>query len=216
MLELPPYRMPMWTNVWLTIREKVGAFILGAGRVIMVVSIILWGLATYGPPKKMERAEREAIALAQERSLDEMATANLVAARKIEMSYAGHLGKFIEPTIKPLGFDWKIGIALITSFAAREVFVATMATLYSIGSSDDEATIHSQLAEAHRPDTGGLVYTPATSAALLIFYVFAMQCISTMAVVRRETGSWKWVFIQFGYMSALAYLGSLTVFHLLN
>jgi ferrous iron transport protein B len=216
MLELPPYRAPVWGNVWLTIREKVGAFVLEAGKVIMVVSVILWGLATYGPPEKMEMAEKEALALAQERSLDETATANLVASRKIEMSYAGHLGKFIEPAIEPLGFDWKIGIALITSFAAREVFVATMATLYSIGSSDDEATIHNRLAEARHPDSGAMVYTVATSASLLIFYVFAMQCMSTMAVVRRETGSWKWVLVQFGYMSGLAYLGSLTVFQLLN
>jgi ferrous iron transport protein B len=182
----------------------------------MVVSVILWGLATYGPPEKMKMAEQEALALAQERSLDETATADLVAARKIEMSYAGHLGKFIEPVIHPLGFDWKIGIALITSFAAREVFVATMATLYSIGSSGDEATIHSRLAEARRADTGTPVYTVATSASLLIFYVFAMQCMSTMAVVRRETGRWKWVLVQFGYMSGLAYLGSLIVFHLLS
>ena len=216
MLQLPPYRLPVWRNVWLTIWEKVSAFITEAGKIIMIISIVLWVLASYGPPAAMQQAEVEATAMAQQQSLDETATANLVASRKIEASYAGHLGKFIEPVIRPLGFDWKIGIALITSFAAREVFVATMATIYSIGSTDDEATIHDRLAQARNPETGEKVYTAATSMSLLIFYVFAMQCMSTLAVVRRETGGWKWALIQFGYMSVLAYLGSLIVFQVMH
>jgi ferrous iron transport protein B len=216
MLQLPPYRLPVWRNVWLTIWEKVTAFVTEAGKIIMIISIVLWVLASYGPTADMEQAEKAAITLAQQQSLDETATADLVAAHKIEASYAGHLGKFIEPVIRPLGFDWKIGIALITSFAAREVFVATMATIYSIGSSENETTIHDRLAQARNPETGEKVYSAATSMSLLIFYVFAMQCMSTLAVVRRETGSWKWVLIQFGYMSALAYLGSLIVFQMMQ
>lgn len=216
MLELPPYRMPVWQNVWLTIKEKVLMFVVEAGKIILVISIILWALASYGPTKEMQQAEQTAITQAQQESLDELATADLVAAYKIEASYAGHLGKLIEPVIRPLGFDWKIGIALITSFAAREVFVATMATIYSIGSSNDEATIHDRLAQARNPETGEKVYSAATSMSLLVFYVFAMQCISTVAVVRKETGGWKWATIQFFFMNLLAYLSSLVVFQAMS
>jgi ferrous iron transport protein B len=148
--------------------------------------------------------------------LDDSATSDLVAGKRIEASYAGHLGKFIEPAIEPLGFDWKIGIALITSFAAREVFVGTMATIYSIGSEEDETSIRERLAAATNPDTGAKIYTPATALSLLIFYVFAMQCMSTLAVVKRETGSWKWAAIQFGYMTAMAYFGSLLTYQLMS
>jgi ferrous iron transport protein B len=213
-MQLPPYRLPVWRNVWQTIWEKTSAFVLEAGKVILVASIVLWGLASYGPSAKMAAAEAEAASIAQQQNLDETATADLVAAYRIEASYAGHLGKFIEPVIRPLGFDWKIGIALITSFAAREVFVATMATIYSIGSTNDEATIHDRLAEARNPQTGAKVYTAATAASLLIFYVFALQCMSTIAVVRRETGGWKWPIVQFTFMGLLAYLGSWMVFNL--
>jgi ferrous iron transport protein B len=215
-MELPPYRLPVWKNVWQTVYEKVTTFITEAGKVIIVISILLWALASYGPAETMKAAEAEAATQAQAAALDETATADLIAARKIEASYAGHLGKFIEPVIRPLGFDWKIGIALITSFAAREVFVSTMATLYSIGSSDDESTLREKLATIRRPETGQLVYTPATALSLLVFYVFAMQCMSTLAVVRKETGTWKWAFFQFAYMSAFAYLGSLLVYQILG
>ncbi len=212
MLQLPPYRLPVWRNVWQTIWEKTSSFVLEAGKVILIASMVLWALASFGPSVKMAAAEAEATSIAQQKNLDETATENLVAAYKIESSYAGHLGKFIEPVIRPLGFDWKIGIALITSFAAREVFVGTMATIYSIGSTDDEVTIHDRLAEARNPETGAKVYTPATSASLLIFYVFALQCMSTLAVVRRETGGWKWPLLQFTFMGLLAYLGSWLTF----
>ncbi|MCF8245380.1 MAG: ferrous iron transport protein B [Saprospiraceae bacterium] len=216
MMQLPPYRLPVWRNVGITIWEKTSAFVLGAGKVILVASVILWGLASYGPSAKMEAAKTEATLVAQQKNLDETATGNLVASYEIEASFAGHLGKFIEPVIRPLGFDWKIGIALITSFAAREVFVATMATIYSIGSTDDEGTIHNRLAQAHNPETGEKVYTAATSASLLVFYVFALQCMSTLAVVRRETGTWKWPLVQFGFMGLLAYFGSWIAFQLLS
>ena len=216
MLELPEYRPPVMRNVLLTVWEKVRTFIWEAGRIIMAISVVLWLLASYGPPAAMQEAKQEALALAQERQLDETETANMVAARQIEASFAGHLGKVIEPVIRPLGFDWKIGIALITSFAAREVFVGTMATIYSIGSVDDEYTIRDKMAQERDSVTGEPVYGLAASLSLLIFYVFAMQCMSTLAVVKRETKSWKWPLVQFLYMSGLAYLGSLLVYQLLS
>lgn len=216
MMELPNYRWPVWRNVWQNIIEKVSAFVIEAGKVIMLISIILWVLASYGPTEAMSTAEANAITEAKAQSLDENATADLIAAKKIEASFAGHLGKAIEPAIRPLGFDWKIGIALITSFAAREVFVGTMATIYSIGSTEDEQTIHDKLDAAKNPVTGAKVYSAATSLSLLIFYVFAMQCMSTLAVVKRETGSWKWAAIQFVYMSCLAYLGSFFTYQLMT
>jgi len=216
MIELPNYRAPMIKNVLLIVKERVMTFTIEAGKVIMVISVILWVMATYGPSDKMALAEQNALEIAEQKNLNETETADLVAGKQIEASFAGHLGKFIEPAIEPLGFDWKIGIALITSFAAREVFVGTMATIYSIGSQDDESTIRDRLAKATHPDTGLPVYTMATSLSLLIFYVFAMQCMSTLAVVKRETKSWKWAAIQFVYMTAMAYFGSLGVYQLLS
>lgn len=216
MLELPEYRTPVLRNVGLTVWEKVKTFIVEAGKIIMIISVVLWVLASYGPPKEMAQAVQDAEALAEAQSLDEIQTADLVAAKQIEASFAGHLGKFIEPAIQPLGFDWKMGIALITSFAAREVFIGTMATIYSIGSKEDEFSIRDRMARERDPETGLKVYTMATSLSLLIFYVFAMQCMSTLAVVRRETKSWKWPVIQFVFMTALAYFGSLLVYQLFS
>ncbi len=217
MLELPQYRTPVMRNVGLTVWEKVRAFVVEAGKVIMVISLVLWVLSTYGPPGKMEAAVLDASELALENNLDESAAADLVASRRIEASWAGHLGKWMEPAIQPLGFDWKIGIALITSFAAREVFVGTMATIYSIGSAgDDVMSIQQRMARERNPVTGLPVYTMATAISLLLFYVFAMQCMSTMAVVRRETGTWKWPLIQFLFMTGLAYLSSFAAFQWLS
>ncbi len=216
MLELPQYRTPVLRNVGLTVWEKVRAFIVEAGRIIMIISLILWVLSSYGPTKLMKAAEQDAVALAAEMQLDETATEDLLAARLIEASWAGQMGKLIEPAIRPLGFDWKIGIALITSFAAREVFVGTMATIYSIGSAqDDETSIRERMAKERNPVTGLPVYTMATAMSLLIFYVFAMQCMSTLAIVRRETNSWKWPLLQFVFMTGLAYLASFMVYQLL-
>ncbi|HQU58673.1 MAG TPA: ferrous iron transporter B, partial [Saprospiraceae bacterium] len=215
MLELPEYRTPVMRNVFLTVWEKVRSFMWEAGRIIMAISIVLWVLASYGPRADMQAARQEALVQAKERQLDETATANLLAARQIEASFAGHIGKFIEPAIRPLGFDWKIGIALVTSFAAREVFVGTMATIYSIGSAEDDYSVRDRMAMERDPLTGRPVYSLAASLSLLIFYVFAMQCMSTLAVVRRETKSWKWPLVQFLFMSGLAYLGSLITYQLL-
>ncbi len=216
MLELPEYRRPNMRNVVLTVWEKVKTFTLEAGKIILFISVILWGLSSYGPPKAMQRAESEALQLAKDRELDASATANLIASQRIEASFAGHIGKFIEPVIRPLGYDWKIGIALITSFAAREVFVGTMATIYSIGSADDEASIKDRMAKEVNPVNGQPVYTMATALSLLLFYVFAMQCMSTLAVVKRETNSWKWPIIQFVFMTALAYLSALAAYQFLS
>jgi len=215
MLELPQYRTPVMRNVGLTVWEKVRTFVVEAGKVIMVISLILWVLSSYGPPKLMEAAEQEATALALEMQLDETASNDLIASRRIEASWAGQMGKLIEPAIRPLGFDWKIGIALITSFAAREVFVGTMATIYSIGSAQDELSVRDRMALERNPVTGKPVYSIATSFSLLIFYVFAMQCMSTLAVVRRETRSWKWPLLQFLFMTGLAYVASFGVYQFL-
>lgn len=216
MLELPAYRLPVMRNVWLNVWEKVKTFLLEAGKVIIIISIALWGLATYGPASAMEAAEVTATEQATTQNLSEDEAADLLASKKLEASFAGHLGKFIEPAIEPLGFDWKMGIALITSFAAREVFVGTMATIYSIGSEDDESSVRDRMASERHPETGELVYTLPTSLSLLVFYVFAMMCMSTLAVVKRETKSWKWPIIQFVFMTAMAYLSSWIVFQSLT
>ena len=217
LLELPEYRMPVWRNVFLTVFEKVKTFTLEAGKIILVISIVLWVLSSYGPAEKMAAAEAGARTEATELALtEETEIDNLVAARRIEASYAGHLGKWIEPAIRPLGFDWKIGIALITSFAAREVFVGTMATIYSIGSDSDETSVRERMALERDRITGAPVYTPATAASLLLFYVFAMQCMSTLAVVKRETKSWKWPLLQFLAMTGLAYLSSWGIYQWLS
>lgn len=218
MMELPTYRVPKWSNVGYTIIEKTKAFVFEAGKIILAISIILWVLASYGPGDAIENAEQNVIAESANLRLTADALANRVAAYKLEHSYAGIVGKAIEPLIKPLGYDWKIGIALITSFAAREVFVGTMATIYSIGSVEESevATIQERMKEEINPDTGGPRFTPAVGFSLLVFYTFAMQCMSTLAIVYRETREWKWPLIQLGYMTVLAYLSALFVYQILS
>jgi ferrous iron transport protein B len=211
-MELPAYRWPKWSNVGYTIIEKTKAFVLEAGKVILAISIILWVLASYGPGDKLSNAREHVLNESANLRLTEQGLENRIAAYKLENSYAGIIGKSVEPLIKPLGFDWKIGIALITSFAAREVFVGTMATIYSIGNDDDQTTIKNRMREEINPETGGPRFTPAVGFSLLVFYTFAMQCMSTIAIVYRETNGWKWPLIQLIYMSALAYLSSFIVF----
>jgi len=213
-IELPVYRIPHWKNLWLTVWEKVSAFVIGAGKIILVISIILWAMARFGPGDAMEQAVVKAQAEATAQQLDETAAADLAAAYQLEASYAGFLGKLIEPAIRPLGYDWKIGIALIASFAAREVFVGTMSTIYSIGSSEDDVALRAKMKTATFDDSGTPVYTLATALSLLVFYALAMQCMSTVAVVARETGTWKWALFQFAFMSILAYLGAWAVYNL--
>ncbi len=209
-LELPPYRRPDWRSVLLNTWNKVKSFIVEAGKIILIISIVLWFAASFGPGDAISQSEIQATELAQQQGLDEAATEDLIAAQRLEASYAGYFGKWIEPVIAPLGFDWKIGIALLSSFAAREVFVSTMATIYNIGSKDDEdhMLIRERMAQELRPGTQEAVYTPATSFALLIFYVFAMQCMSTVAVIRKETGGWKWAFWIFMISLVMAYGGA--------
>lgn len=215
-MEMPAYRMPKWSNVGLTIVEKTKAFVFEAGKVIIAVSIVLWVLASYGPPDVMNGARTTVAAETAHLQLTPLAYENRVAAYKLEHSYAGTIGKWIEPVIKPLGFDWKIGIALITSFAAREVFVSTIATIYSLGSTDDNVTIKDRLKAEVNPVTGGPRFTPAVGFSLLVFYTFAMQCMSTLAVVKRETKGWKWPFAQLVYMTGLAYASALLVYQVLS
>ncbi|MFM2267388.1 MAG: ferrous iron transport protein [Bacteroidota bacterium] len=210
-IELPDYRMPVWKNIVFNVLSKTKAFVMGAGKIIITISIVLWFLAAFGPEEKMNRAEENALKIAKTEQLDSLSTENLIASLRLEESYAGILGKTIEPAIEPLGFDWKIGIALVSSFAAREVFVGTMTTIYSIGQSDDDSTLRERLKNEKRPD-GTPRYSFAMVLALLLFYVFAMQCMSTLAVVKRETNGWKWAIIQFVFMFAMAYLSALAAF----
>jgi ferrous iron transport protein B len=210
MMELPVYRIPQLKTVGITMLNKVKVFLFDAGKIIMIISIVLWFLTSFAPGSEFKRIEHEytdAVKNTNNDSLKKEITARM-HAEKLQASYAGHLGKFIEPVIRPLGFDWKIGISLISSFAAREVFVGTMATLY--GSSDGENTvsIRQKMIEERDPKTGLPVYTTTVCLSLLVFYAFAMQCMSTFAVVKRETLSWKWPIIQFIYMGVLAYAGS--------
>jgi ferrous iron transport protein B len=216
-LELPVYRGPRWKNALATMIQKAKIFVFDAGKVIMIISLLLWALSTYGPKQKMQAVttKYEQLIAANPQQAKE-----LNKHRKTELlqnSYAGTLGKAIEPAIRPLGYDWKIGIALITSFAAREVFVGTMATLYSVGedADDNNYTLRQKMAAAVKPD-GTKVYDLATGLSLLVFYVLAMQCMSTMVVVKKETRSWKWPIIQLLYMTGLAYLMSWLVYVLVK
>jgi ferrous iron transport protein B len=221
-LELPVYRAPRWKNIGTTMIQKAGIFVRDAGKVIIVISILLWFLSSYGPSESMQKVNEnyaaQKLVLANNNSLainnENAKTAKQIEkeynSQKLENSYAGILGKKIEPMIAPMGFDWKIGIALVTSFAAREVFVGTMATLYSVEESDN-SSLREKLKAAVRPD-GTPVYSLAAALSLMVFYVLAMQCMSTLAVVKRETQSWKWPTIQFFMMTGLAYLMSWAVY----
>ena len=214
-LELPVYRAPRWKNVFYTMIEKAKIFVFDAGKVIMVISLLLWALSSYGPPEKMKRVSAKYDLMMKNDPGKTIEIEKLKKTELLQTSFAGTLGKAIEPAIRPLGYDWKIGIALITSFAAREVFVGTMATLYSVGEdkTSNNSTLRQKMNAAVRED-GTKVYTLAAGLSLLVFYVLAMQCMSTLAVVKRETRSWKWPTIQLVYMTGLAYLMSFIVFQL--
>ena len=216
-LELPVYRAPRWKNVGTTMIQKATIFVRDAGKVIIIISLLLWFLSSYGPTEKMklvtEKYEQQILSNNSTSKMNEVQQKQMdreYNTEKLENSYAGIMGKKIEPLIAPLGFDWKIGIALITSFAAREVFVGTMATLYSVEESDN-SSLRDKLKAAVRPD-GTKVYSFAAALSLMIFYVLAMQCMSTLAVVKRETQSWKWPTIQFFMMTGLAYFMSWAVY----
>jgi ferrous iron transport protein B len=215
-MELPSYKSPRFSHVMMTIWNSTNAFVFGAGKVIVAISIVLWVLGSYGPGDAMEQAENNV--KTQNPTLSGTELANKISSQKLENSYAGHFGKFIEPVIKPLGYDWKIGIALITSFAAREVFVSTMSTIYSLGgeANEENSTVMKRLRAEINPETGKPMYDMALGFSLLIFYAFAMQCMSTLAVTYRETKSWKYPTIQFVYMTSLAYISAFIVYQLLK
>ncbi len=209
-LELPVYRAPRWGNVGVTMVQKAKIFVTDAGKVIMIISLLLWFLSSYGPGDRMQKVEQTYVAQLAAAPNHKAQIEKEYHTLKLENSYAGVLGKTIEPAIAPLGFDWKMGIAIITSFAAREVFVGTMATLYSVEASDN-SSLTEKLRAAKRPD-GTPVYSLAAALSLMIFYVLAMQCMSTLAVVKRETQSWKWPVLQFFMMTGLAYIMSWGVY----
>lgn len=212
-MEIPVYRTPRWSNILYSIVEKVRIFLFDAGKIIIAISIILWFLSSRGPGDRFNRLEAELNRIEN----PDPAVHSAFQSQMLEASYAGRLGHLLEPAIRPLGFDWKIGIALVTSFAAREVFVGTMSTIYSVGQEDESGlTVRDKMQHEINPETGGPRYTPAVGWSLMLFYAFAMQCMSTLAIVRRETGSWKWPVIQFIYLSALAYLSSLLAYQLLS
>jgi ferrous iron transport protein B len=215
-MEMPTYRKPKWSNVGYTIIEKTKSFVFEAGKVILAISVVLWVLASYGPGDAMSKAEEAVKIQAGQSELNVEEFEARVASYKLEHSYAGIVGKALEPAIEPLGYDWKIGIALVTSFAAREVFVSTIATIYSLGGTEDEQTIKGRLRSEINPKTGGPRYTPAVGLSLLVFYTFAMQCMSTLAVVKRETKGWKWPLIQLAYMTALAYVSAFVIYQTLS
>ena len=206
-LELPTYRSPRWSNMIATMINKAKIFVFDAGKIIMIISLILWGLSSFGPGNTMQKITTQYEQRMAAPGADTVLLSREMQTEKLEHSYAGIMGKAIEPAIAPLGFDWKIGIALITSFAAREVFVGTMATLYSVGDGDEDLMLKEKMKEAKRPD-GSPVFNLASGLSLMVFYVFAMQCMSTLAVVKRETKTWKWPIIQLLYMTGLAYLMS--------
>ena len=213
-LELPTYRSPRWGNILQTMINKAKIFVFDAGKVIMIISLILWALSSFGPGNRMKYVTQHYELLKQQPNANTEELDKEYGTAKLENSYAGILGKSIEPVIEPLGYDWKIGIALITSFAAREVFVGTMATLYSVGDQDENDLRLRDKMKAAKKEDGTPVYTLASGLSLMIFYVFAMQCMSTLAVVKRETKTWKWPIIQLIYMTGLAYIMSLIFYQL--
>ena len=215
-LELPTYRSPRWNNILQTMVSKARIFVTDAGKVIMIISLILWGLSSYGPKGKINPLVEKYDQLKSQPGANLEDLDKEFHTAKLENSFAGILGKSIEPAIAPLGYDWRIGIALITSFAAREVFVGTMATLYSVGGDDKGSFLLKEKMKASVRPNGKPVFDLPTGLSLMIFYAFAMQCMSTLAVVRKETRSWKWPVIQLVYMTGLAYLMSLLVYQLMK
>jgi len=215
-VEMPNYKLPMFKNVAINVIEKTRSFIFGAGKIILAISIVLWFLASYGPGKKFKEAEAIITAKNSNTTLSKVAFNDKVAAYKLENSYIGIMGKTIEPAISPLGYDWKIGIAIISSFAAREVFVGTLATIYSVGDNDNDTTIKNKMAAEINPETGAKIFNFATGISLLLFYAFAMQCASTLAITKKETNTWKWPLAQLVFMSGLAYIVALIAFQILK
>jgi ferrous iron transport protein B len=216
LMELPGYKFPLVNTIIITLFDKGKAFVWGAGKIIVAVSVVLWATASFGPRDTMRAIDEKYYVLATQQTTHHAEElASLKRAEKLQASYAGEFGRWIEPAIRPLGFDWKIGIALLTSLAAREVFVGTMNTIYSVGGDkDDLATLKQKMIGEKKENSSNPVFSLATVLSLMVFYAFALQCMSTVSVVQTETQSWKWALIQFMYMTALAYLASLGVYTL--
>lgn len=216
-VEMPSYKIPMFKNVGINVLEKTKAFVTGAGKIILALSVILWYLGSHGLSDDFNNAEKIITQQNQNKTISTEAFEDQVNSFKLENSYIGYMGKAIEPVIQPLGYDWKIGVAVVSSFAAREVFVGTLATIYSVGShSEEETTIKNRMAAEVHPETGKKIFNFATGISLLLFYAFAMQCISTLAIVKKETNSWKWPIIQLVFMSGFAYITSLIAYQFLK
>ncbi len=211
-VEMPNYKLPLFKNVAINVAEKTKTFVFEAGKIILAISILIWGLASYGPGKHIQQATE--VVTEQYPNYNTEALQTEIASYKLEHSYIGVMGKFIEPVIKPLGYDWKIGIAVLASFAAREVFVGTLATIYSVGN-EQESTIKERMKNEVFQDSKKQVYSFATGVSILLFYAFAMQCMSTIAIVKRETNGWKWPLIQMSVMSGIAYITAFIAYQLL-
>jgi ferrous iron transport protein B len=214
-VEMPSYQMPIFKNVMITVIEKTKAFVFGAGKIILALSILLWFLASYGPNENFRNAEKIIYSQVENAKLSETEMEIKVASFKLENSCIGLMGKTIEPLLTPLGYDWKIGVAIISSLAAREVFVGTLATIYSVGG-DNDNTIKNKMKEEINEKTGLPVFNLASGISLLLFYAFAMQCISTLAITKKETNSWKWPFFQLFFMSGFAYFIALVSYQILK
>jgi ferrous iron transport protein B len=214
-VEMPNYKLPLIKNVAITVLEKTKSFVFGAGKIILAISIVLWFLASYGPGEAFNNAEAITTKAYAGQNLTPEELQQKISSHKLEHSFIGITGRAIEPAIRPLGYDWKIGIAIVSSFAAREVFVGTLATIYSVGS-DEEETIKNRMAGEVNPILGGPLFNFASGISLLLFYAFAMQCMSTLAIVKKETNSWKWPTLQLIIMSVFAYVVALIAFQLLK
>ena len=214
-IEMPNYKIPSLKNIFYEVVEKTKAFIFGAGKIILALSIVLWFLASNGPAT-FKNAEEKITSKIENKDISKEELQKKIASYKLENSYIGYMGKTIEPIIKPMGYDWKIGIALISSFAAREVFVGALATIYNVDSDDNVSTIKQRMAAEVNPETGEKRFNFPTGISLLLFYAFAMQCVGTLAIVKRETNSWKWPILQLVGMGILAYISAFLAFNILS
>jgi len=213
-VEMPNYKMPQLKNVGITVLEKTKSFVTEAGKIILAFSVLLWLMASFGPGEPFTKADTIVREANINNPLTEEALEAEIASYRLEHSYIGILGKAIEPVIRPLGYDWKIGIALISSFAAREVFVGSLATIYSVGS-EEETPIKNKMAQEKRAN-GQVVFDLATGISLMLFYAFAMQCMSTLAIVKKETNSWRWPLLQLGLMTVIAYVTAFAAYQILS
>ena len=216
LLELPNLKAPVWRNVGFTVLEKIKIFVFDAGKIILAISIVLWFMASYGPSDQIEKSSESLMISKQYQEASTEDQQSLKSSVMLEHSYIGHLGKFIEPVIEPLGYDWKMGISLITSFAAREVFVGSLSTIYAVHDERDEKQQLRETMKKEKRKDGTPTYTFASGISLMVFYVFAMQCMSTVAVVKRETQSWKWPIIQIAFMGVMAYAFSFLSYLILS